>query len=92
MGEEHRMHTVELLEHGLATARQLGYGIRHEWLGGNGGGACLLKGEKWIFLDLAQTPLEQLDQVTAAIRGEAGLDQVDVEPALRPYLLVRKSA
>ena len=86
------MHTVELLEHALAAARQLGYGIRHEWLGGNGGGACLLKGEKWIFLDLAQTPLEQLEQVTAAIRGETGLDRDDVQSALRPYLPVRKSA
>ena len=86
------MHTVELLEHALTVARQLGYGIRHEWLGGNGGGACLLKGEKWLFLDLAQTPLEQLDQVSAALRGEAALERLDVEPALRPHLQVRKSA
>ena len=90
--EGHWMHTVELLEYALSAARQLGYGVRHEWLGGNGGGACLLKGQKWVFLDLAQTPLEQLVDVAMAIRGEPGLDRLDLPPALRSYLLVRKTA
>ena len=32
------MHTVELFEHLVDVARQLGYQIRHEYLGGVGGG------------------------------------------------------
>ena len=55
------MHTVEMLEHGLDLAARLGYQIRQEYLGGNGGGGCVLKGKKIFFLDLALDPAEQLD-------------------------------
>ena len=47
------MHTVELLEYALETARAIGFQIREVWLGGTGGGACVLKGQKWIFLDVS---------------------------------------
>ena len=85
------MHTVELLEHALAAARQLGYGVRHEWLEG-GGGACLLRGRKWLFLDLAQTPIEQLAQVAAVLRTEPATQRLELPPALRSYLALRKTA
>jgi hypothetical protein len=64
------MHSVELLEQAIAEAERLGYGVRHEWLGGNGGGACEFAGRKWIFIDLALSVMEQLDQVTEALRDE----------------------
>jgi hypothetical protein len=60
-------HTVERLESALDVARRMGYGVREEWLGGSGGGACVLKGRRWLFLDLAQPPEEQLAVVEAAI-------------------------
>ena len=62
------MHTVELLDEALDLAAQLGFAIRQEWLGGSGGGGCEIKGRKCLFLDLALSPLEQLDQVAQAIR------------------------
>lgn len=65
-------HTVERLEAALAAARKLGYGIREEWLGGSGSGACVLKGRKWLFLDVAQGAVEQLAVVEEALRGDAG--------------------
>ena len=80
------MHTVELLEHALRIAKRLGYGIRHEWLGGHGGGACVLKGRKWIFLDLAQPPVEQLALVAGVIRDEVDAGRPDVPLELRSYL------
>jgi len=86
------MHTVEFLEESLALARQLGYRVRQEWLGGSGGGGCELKGRKWFFLDLALDPSEQLDQVLAALRHEPGLAKLDISPALRDRLQVRKVA
>jgi hypothetical protein len=61
------MHTIERLEEALSIARQHGYGIRMEWLGGNGGGECEIRGRRWIFLDLADSPAEQLEQVLATI-------------------------
>ncbi len=44
-------------------ASRLGYQIRQEYLSGNGGGGCVLKGKKIFFLDLALDPAEQLDLV-----------------------------
>jgi hypothetical protein len=68
------MHTVELLREAVEAARQLGYEVRQDWLGGNGGGHCLVRGRKWLLLDLAQTAGEQLEVVTDALRGETGAE------------------
>jgi len=65
------MHTVELLDRAIERARQLGYEIRHEWLGGKGGGDCELAGRKILFVDLACPPEEQLAQVLEALRRHA---------------------
>jgi hypothetical protein len=65
------MHTVQRLGEALQRAGRLGYEVRQEWLGGNGGGACELRGRKILFLDLALGPADQLDQVLGAL-GEGG--------------------
>lgn len=64
------MHTVELLESAIQAAKRLGYQVRQDWLAGQGGGACVIRGEKWVFLDLASDYTEQLDQVVSALRIE----------------------
>ena len=64
------MHTVEMLEQALALARRAGYQVRQEWLGGRGGGGCEFNGQKWIFLDLALGPDDQLESVLDALRHE----------------------
>ena len=61
------MHTVELLDEALAVAQRMGFKIRQEWLSGSGG-PCEIKGQRWLFVDLSLPPLEQLDQVIAAIK------------------------
>ncbi len=66
------MHTVELLNEAVDTVRRLGYEVRQDWLGGNGGGHCLVRGRKWLLLDVAQSVDEQLSVVTEALREEAG--------------------
>ena len=65
------MHTVELLQEALDAARRLGYEVRQDWLGGNGGGHCLVRGRKWLLLDVAQSVDEQLDIVVDALRDDA---------------------
>jgi hypothetical protein len=65
------MHTVELLKEAVETAQRLGYEVRQDWLGGNGGGHCLVRGRKWLLLDVAQSADEQLNIVAEALRGEA---------------------
>ncbi len=86
------MHTVELLQEALETARRLGYEVRQDWLGGNGGGHCLVRGRKWLLLDVAQSADEQLDVVTDALRGEAGAARIVRSPELAERLHVRKAA
>ena len=86
------MHTVELLQVALETARRLGYEVRQDWLGGNGGGHCLVRGRKWILLDVAQTADEQLDVVVDALRGEPGAARAVRSPELVARLNVRMAA
>ncbi|MBN1912586.1 MAG: hypothetical protein JW818_22890 [Pirellulales bacterium] len=86
------MHTVEQLEATLAVAKSAGYQIRQEWLGGAGGGGCQFGGQKWLFLDLALGPAEQLDQVVDALRDDPSVVGLAMPEAVRTLLGVRKTA
>jgi hypothetical protein len=66
------MHTVDLLEQALALAASLGVRVRQEWLGGSGGGSCEIRGQRWLFIDLALTPAEQFAQVSEALTAHPG--------------------
>jgi hypothetical protein len=84
--EKQGMHTVELLQEALEAARQLGFVVRQDWLGGDGGGHCLVRGRKWVLLDVAQTADEQLDVVIDALRGEPGAARAVGSPELAQRL------
>ena len=86
------MHTVALLKEAIFAAEGLGYSIRQEWLDGSGGGACEIGGKKWLFLDLALSPLEQLDQVIEALRGDPGIFSISCSAELYRLLGLRRSA
>ena len=86
------MHTVEALEQMMLLARQAGYTVRLEWLGGAGGGACEFAGRKWIFVDLALSVVEQLDQISSALKDDLTVQQHEAPPAVRRYLAQRRAA
>jgi hypothetical protein len=86
------MHTVDLLTQALDLTGRLGYTIRQEWLAGNGGGGCELKGHKLFFLDLDLSPVEQLDQVLEMLRRESEAINLPMPHELRDLLTLRKSA
>jgi len=86
------MHTVELLEAALQAARALDYRVRMEWLGGRGGGSCTVRGERHLFLDLAQGPAEHLEQVVEALRQDPLLSRLELLPALRAYVVQSRRA
>jgi hypothetical protein len=76
------MTTVELLEQALALARRSGYKVRQEWLDGCLGGACFIKGQKWLFLDPTQSPGERLEAVLNALWADSEVCAVDVTALL----------
>ncbi len=86
------MHTVELLEEACRVAEYLGYQTRQEWLGGSGGGACEFAGQKWIFIDLALNAIEQLEQVTDALRSDPGIHLANASPPMQQLLGFRRAA
>ena len=86
------MHTVELLEKVLAVAERLGYGIRHEWLGGQGCNACEFGGRKWLFVDLAVSASEQLEQVAEALRQDPGVHLLSLTPPMQQLLETHRAA
>jgi hypothetical protein len=86
------MHTVELLEQAIALADQCGWSVRLDWFGGSAAGACEFKGRRWVFIDLALSPGEQLDQVLEALRSLPNLDQTKVTPPLQALLELRRAS
>ena len=85
------MHTVDLLATALAAAQRLGFRVRQEWLGGMGG-VCELRGQKWLFLDEALSPAEQLEVVLEALRGDPALGRLPLESELARLVEPRKAA
>jgi hypothetical protein len=81
-----------MLQEALQAARSLGYEVRQDWLGGNGGGHCLVRGRKWLLLDAAQNADEQLNVVADALRSEVGAAGVIDSPELSERLQIRRAA
>ena len=86
------MHTVELLELALATAQASGYRVRRDWLAGQGGGACTIRGQKWLFVDLASDYAEQLEEVVDVLRNESAIDRTGLPEELAPLLTRPRAA
>ena len=86
------MHTVEMLERLLALAGQMGYVVRQEWLGGSGGGECQFGGRRYIFVDLALSVMEQLEQVAAVLRNDPTLPLARPVQSLLPVLGLKQAA
>ncbi|MBS0211515.1 MAG: hypothetical protein JSS27_21440 [Planctomycetes bacterium] len=84
------MHTVELLKQACATAQELGYQLRYDKLDGLGG-ACTVRGQKLLFIDLEQSPADQLELVLAAIAQDAADAKLTMPPAL-DTLIKRRAA
>jgi len=59
--------TLDQVEAWLETARQLGYRVRYDHFGGTGGGVCEFGGQKWVFMDVALSAIEQLEILEEAI-------------------------
>ena len=86
------MHTVELMEQGIAALELLGYGVREEYLGGTGGGGCEIAGRKWVFVDVALSKSEQLDQILDTLRQDVAIHSLSLSADLAAILGIRRAA
>jgi len=86
------MHTVELLEEALTAVKRLGYRVRAEHLDGGQGGLCEFGGKRWLFLDIARAPIEQLHQVLEVLRGDPRLGKLSLAPELARLMQPRRAA
>ncbi|NIP84283.1 MAG: hypothetical protein GTO03_01450 [Planctomycetales bacterium] len=86
------MQTVTLLDEALAVIRRLGYEIREECVGGNGGGACVLRERKLFFMDPSLELEDQLEMACDALRADAGVYRTELSDPLRATLGIRRSA
>ena len=77
------LNTVEILHQATEMARIMGSQIREEWLGGTGGGGCEFGGKKWIFLDVADNPLEQLESVADVLCQDPAIHLIELPAPLR---------
>jgi hypothetical protein len=83
------MLTVELLEQALELARRNGYKIRQEWLEGSPGGACIIRGQKWLFLDPTRSRRDLLSDVLDALWADPEVTAIDLSAELQRELSER---
>jgi hypothetical protein len=86
------MHTVDLLQQVLALAKQLGYTVRMEDLGGEGGGICEFGGKRWLFVDLAASTIDQLRRSCDALRLDPQLASVTLTPHVEEVFSTERAA
>ena len=85
------MLTVELLEQALELARRNGYKIRQEWLDGSPGGACIIRGQKWLFLDPTRSQRDLLSDVLDALWADPEVTAIDVSVELQREIAGREA-
>jgi len=80
------MDNTELLTELLDLALRLGLEVRQEFLGGNGGGLCRLRGRQVLFVDTAAAEVEQMAQTATVLAGLDELENHYITPQLRETL------
>lgn len=71
------------LDEMAALAEQVGVEIRREALGGDGGGLCVLRGRRVLFIDTLADLETRYDKTLAALAGLPEVDAHYVRPDLR---------
>jgi len=86
------MSTIEQIDQLVEVAQQLGYRVRYDYFGGTGGGVCEFSGNKWLFLDLALTSAEQLEQLLSSLANEPLLSTVQIDDRMKQELATKRVA
>jgi hypothetical protein len=67
----------------VALAERLGVSVRHEPLGGDGGGICMLKGRPVLFIDTMADLATQCDRSLSDLSQMPEIDTMYLVPELR---------
>ncbi|MFH1417314.1 MAG: hypothetical protein ABII12_03400 [Planctomycetota bacterium] len=67
----------------LALAEEIGLTVRRESLGGDGGGLCLLRGQRVLFVDTAADLETRYDRTLAAMASLPEIEQRYLPPEVR---------
>lgn len=80
-----------MLERLLEACGDLGIAVRCEPLGGEGGGLCLLRGQRVLFVDSDADLAFQLDTTASALADLPELGQMYLPPVLRETLDAKRA-
>ncbi len=70
----------------LDLADQIGFEVRREYLGGDGGGLCRLRGKWVLFVDTGASVAEQLAQAAGGLANREELESKYILPQVRQVL------
>jgi len=70
----------------VRLAGQLDIDVRYEEMDGTGGGLCVLRGQRILFIDTAADPQTAYERVLAAISRLPEVDDVYIVPELREQI------
>jgi len=80
------MEIAAQLEMVLTLLERFGTEIRHVRLGGEGGGLCVVKGCRIVFVDLDADPATRLERCVRALAESSDLDDQFLPPAVRELI------
>jgi hypothetical protein len=90
--EADRIHSVELLEQALQAAKRVGFRIREDALDGCSGGACQIKGQRWLFVDPSLSTCERLELVLDALVALGEEIERELSAPLARVIVSRRAA
>jgi hypothetical protein len=68
------MNAVEEFDRLINIAQESGYRVRYDYFGGTGGGVCRFGGTQWLFVDLALSVNERLDNLKSQLSADPLMD------------------
>jgi hypothetical protein len=86
------MSPLALLKEALRILEACGYTIRQECLEGTPGGACALRGQKLLLLDIRLSPQEQLEVVLKVLAEEPKLSELGISANLAELIEACRSS